>query len=515
VRASPDVSGARRLVIGISVAACLLLSESTSFNYTLAPLIKEFSATADQTNTLRLIPNIGAVIVVFLAGVFGARWGERRVLLWSIATFIAGGLVSTLALNLTMIMIGSLLLNMGRSVVFVLAIALIGHRLTDREERASGFATWGATLPVAYIVMPVIAGLLVDNVGWRSVAVIWPLAGAVALGMVLWGVPPDGPRRQHGELLTPALATVALTALIPAINTLGRSGITMGLEVNIGVAIIAVIALGIALRRLPQPTLSIAALRNGGAIVLLAVVVLFNFANLWFYLSIAFQYVYGLSALGTALIIIPTQVMTILAARLAGRLIKAKGITFAGTSFLLIMAIALVISCFIEETSPIWWAAAVLALFGAANSGASVPLTNAVMDSSPRGQEGSASSFRSAASSIGSAISVTIVTIIVFGTMSTSLVSQAEQAGLTPAQARTVVAEFENGAKTDQLVGSFVGLSVTRDDIRAAERSAYIEGVHSHGIAGATVTFVIAGLFALASRRQQRHDRFEKASSSA
>ena len=77
----PATPGARRLVITISVAACLLLTESTSFNYTLAPLIREFSATTDQTNLLRLIPNIGAVVVVFLSGVFGARWGERLVLI--------------------------------------------------------------------------------------------------------------------------------------------------------------------------------------------------------------------------------------------------------------------------------------------------------------------------------------------------------------------------------------------------------------------------------------------------
>ena len=510
----PATPGARRLVITISVAACLLLTESTSFNYTLAPLIREFSATTDQTNLLRLIPNIGAVVVVFLSGVFGARWGERRVLIWSIVVFIVGGIISSLALNLTMIMIGSLLQNMGRSVLFVLAIALIGHRLTNRDERASGFATWSATLPFAYIVMPVIAGILVDNYGWRSVAVVWPLAGLAALGMVMWGVPADGPMRKHGELLTPALATVALTALIPAINTLGRGGITVDFLVNIGIAAIAAIALVIALRRVAHPTLSVAALRNGGAIVLLTVVVLFNFANLWFYMSIAFQYVYGLSALGTALIIIPSQVMTIIGARFAGRLIKSMGITFAGTAFLLAMALALLVSCFVEETSPIWWAAAVLALFGAANSGASVPLTNAVMDSAPRGEEGSASSFRSAASSIGSAISVTVVTIIVFGTMSSSLVAQAKQAGLTDAQARAVVAELEQGAKAERIVGAFVGLPVTNDDIKSAERKAYIEGVHSHGLAGAAVTFVIAGLFGFASRRQQRHNRFEQAASS-
>ncbi|MEK9810112.1 MAG: hypothetical protein VW362_06660, partial [Candidatus Nanopelagicales bacterium] len=76
--------------------------------------------------------------------------------------------------------------------------------------------------------------------------------------------------------------------------------------------------LAVLMRRLAQPSLSLAPLRDGGFALLLILLLLFCFANLWFYTTLAFEYVYGLSSLQTAAALVPAHVAGLCGAVLAG-----------------------------------------------------------------------------------------------------------------------------------------------------------------------------------------------------
>ena len=85
-----------------------------------------------------------------------------------------------------------------------------------------------------------------------------------------------------GELLTPALAGLVLASLVQVITVLPDSGLTTRLTVTIAIGFACLVALIVAMRRMSNPTLSLEPLRHGGLVLMLIVLILTLFANLWF-----------------------------------------------------------------------------------------------------------------------------------------------------------------------------------------------------------------------------------------
>ena len=259
----------------------------------------------------------------------------------------------------------------------------------------------------------------------------------------------------------------------------------------------------VAMKRLPQPSLSLAPLRRGGLVLLLVVLILTMFANLWFYMTLALQYIYGLSSLQVALALAPAQIFTIVGAGLSGKFVQRKGIAFAGTVLLVVVAIALAVSALIQLTTPLWVSILIVSVYSAAAVGSGVALTNAIMDLAAKGEDGSAAAFRGAASNLGVAIGVAGMTSIVFFAASTSLHDQAVAAGLDPTTSSQVATDMRNGATSEDASSLYAVPIQEVDQIATMQQQAYLVGFHTHGFVGGAVTLVAAAGFFLVRRRQE------------
>lgn len=123
---------------------------------------------------------------------------------------------------------------------------------------------------------------------------------------------------------------------------------------------VAAAALVWAFRRSDQPSISLAALRRGGMLILLVVVMVVPFVNLWFYLTVGYQYVFGISAARTAVIMIPAQIAGVLGAVVGRKLFQRRGITFTGVVLLLGLAVTLLASTLIVVDSSLWFTILIL-----------------------------------------------------------------------------------------------------------------------------------------------------------
>ena len=88
--------------------------------------------------------------------------------------------------------------------------------------------------------------------------------------------------------------------------------------------------------------------------LLLIIVILMSFANLWFYMTVGLQYLYGLDALGTAVALLPAQTAAIFGAVITRWLLRKWGETVAGSVMLLGLAVSLLLSTLISTGSPMW-----------------------------------------------------------------------------------------------------------------------------------------------------------------
>ncbi|MCB0899243.1 MAG: MFS transporter [Actinobacteria bacterium] len=248
--------------------------------------------------------------------------------------------------------------------------------------------------------------------------------------------------------------------------------------------------------------MSLAALRRGGMLILLTVVLLVPFANLWFYATMGYQYVFGLDTLQTALAMAPAQVGAIVGALVTRKVLQRKGIPFTGTVLLVAFAVTLAPVLLIGVDSPLWVPILVFGLYAAAFTGASIPITNAIMNTAPHGEEGSASAFRSASGHLGSALGVVFTTAVLATAITTSLNSQLSAQGMDGAQSEQIAQGIIDGATSEDLSAQYSVPVADVDTIGDDLSVAMVDGLHLVATTGSVIALPCAGAFRVAVRRQ-------------
>ncbi len=497
-----------RLVVAATVAAALVQTLGASFNYVLVDMLRDLGSSASHSDLVRQMPTIGALLVTFIAGALGQRLGFKRVLVTCCALYAVGCAAVAAAPSMPVATAGLLLANIGKAALLVVALAALSTRVRAEDGRATAFATFSAAIPFAYLFVPLVAAVVVESAGWRWVAVVWVAAGILALIAVSALMPIDRAATEPtGEMLTPALAGVVLATAVEAITQLSQQGLSPPFFVSVAVCLGAVAALAIAMRASPDPTLDLTPLRRGNLVLLLVVLVLTLFANLFFYMTMALQYVYLLSPVEVALAMAPAQLSAVIGATVSGRFVRRFGITTAGSALMAVVAATLICSAGLSLDSPLWLSVVIVSAYAAAAAGGGVAVTNAVMDTAPPGQDGAASAFRGAAAGLGTAIGVAGMTSIVILASSASLHDQSAAAGIDPSQSTQIARDMAQGATSEDASSLYAVPVAEVSEIDDFRRRAYLEGFKAHGLVGGAVTLAAGAMFYVVRRRQERRSQ--------
>lgn len=500
--------GQRRLLLGLCIGLGAATTVPATYNYVLIPMLDGLGASETQGSLLRQLPSIGALLVIFLAGILGRRWGERRFITTCGFLFAVGNAAVAVAPGMKVAVAGLVLESIGASGFIVVALALLSAKVSNEKARASAFAIYAMAGPVVYLTMPLLAGVIVDDSSWRLVAVIWAIGGVVMIIASRLFLPAEDSRREPQELLTPALAGVVLTAAVQTVSFADRDGVlSVAALARLGVGLVVFVALYRVLRRTASPSLSLAALRHGGMSLMLIIVILVSFAGfLWFYMTIAFEFLYGLDTLQTAAAMLPAQVAALGGAAITRSFMRKRGITVAGTVMLAVLAASLLLSALITENSPMWVPIVVMSVYAVASVGVGIPLTNAVMDHALEGEDGSASAFRSAAGNVGAAVGVVVISTFVYTTFSDSLTSTLASEGLNSKQSASIAAHIREGASSENLSAKYSVPLQQVEQIADAQRAAMADGLRAHGLSGAVFAGVCLLIFYWSRRRQEKKD---------
>ncbi len=500
-------AGERRLVLAACIAAACVASMSVSFNFLLEPMEDTFQPTDAEMSVLRQAPSIAALLMVFPAGALGTRLGAKRFMVASGLTFSAGCLLVAVAPVIEVATLGFLVANVGRTGMFIVGLGYMAAVVTSKDGRAAAFAFFYMVLPVVSIVMPVLAGVLSDGVGWRWVGVTCALLGLAGSGVVARFVPGTPPSGGVGEMWTLALAGAILALAVYALDGVRGYGILSSqVLIPLALAGLAAVVLAVLMRRMTKPSLDLTPLRHGGFSLLLIVLMLFGFANLWFYTTMALEYIYGLTILQAAIAMIPAQVTALAGAALAGRLIQRVGIPRAGLIFIVAVGLLLWASMLVGPGAPVWLPIVIVSAYAVAAVGAGVPLTNAIMNTAPPRSEGSASAFRGAATNLGNALSVALMTAIVAFTITTVISGQSSAEGIpvSATEATQVLQALDHGASVDTVAAQYSLPDSDVEGLSSIQQDALYAGFRVQGLVGGAVTLVLAVGFFVVTRREER-----------
>lgn len=167
----PELShGRRMLVLAICCMSLLIVSlDNTVLNVALPSLQRELDA---STSGLQWTIDAYTLVLASLlmpAGSTADRIGRRRVFLSGLVVFTLGSLLCSLAPDLNWLVVFRMVQAVGGSMLNPVAMSIITNTFTDPRERARAIGVWGAVVGLSMAAGPLVGGLLVDSVGWRSI----------------------------------------------------------------------------------------------------------------------------------------------------------------------------------------------------------------------------------------------------------------------------------------------------------------------------------------------------------
>lgn len=496
--------GSRRVLIGICLAVGGSFTVVASFNYVLTPMLADLGLTQEQASVALSIPPIASLLVVFLAGVLGDRRGHRTVMLWMSVAFIVGSLVVAIAQGLPAVVIGLLVEGIAATAIQIIGIGLLSDRFSEPKARAAAFGTFGMVSPFVWLCLPVLTGWIVGEVSWRWVPVLWAVFGAVMLVATLVLLPRPRSTSAMGEIATPILAGAAVAAAVQWLNRVGDDGILAGITLaSLAAAIALAAVLVVLMRRMPSPTFSIAPLRVGRARALLAVVIIIPCINTVFLMTIAFQYLYGLTVLQTALVMVPAQAAAVLGTRfIAGPLMRRIGVTHTATLLFAVLSLAMLGVFAVTASSPLWVPILYVTVYNLLTVAASITVTSAVLKSAPGVDSGQLSAYRGSAQSLGAALAVVVMNVAVFTLGRLFIWSDLQASGLSEEDAASTVAQIQESATSPDLMTQYAVPLPSGVETSAVMADGIAAGLHVNGVLGALLA--LACVFLVRVGRKER-----------
>ena len=207
--------GVRRVYVAVAVMLATIMQalDTTIANVALPHMQGSMGATQDQISWVLTSYIIAAAIFMPLTGFVSARFGRKRVFMFSVVGFTLASMLCGAAQTLEQMVLFRLLQGVfGASLVPLSQSVLLDTY--PREKHGSAMALWGVGVMVGPILGPMLGGWLTESYSWRWVFYINLPFGILAwLGLAAFvkETPRDAGRRF--DLLGFGLLALAIGAL--------------------------------------------------------------------------------------------------------------------------------------------------------------------------------------------------------------------------------------------------------------------------------------------------------------
>ncbi|MDN0194333.1 MFS transporter [Streptomyces sp. S.PNR 29] len=409
----PELSPRRRLlVLAICCMSLLIVSlDVTALNVALPAMQRGLDASTSGLQWTIDAYTLVLASLLMLAGSTADRIGRKRVFMAGLVVFTTGSALCSLAPNLDALIAFRMVQAVGGSMLNPVAMSIITNTFTDPRERARAIGVWGAVVGISMAAGPLMGGLLVESVGWRSIFWVNLPVGLTALLLTLRHVPESrAPQARRPDPVGQVLVIALFGALTYAIIEAPNSGLTAVLPFA-GVALAALLGLTWYEPRRTEPLIDLRFFRSApfsGATVI-AISAFAALGGFLFLSTLYLQNVRGLDALHAGLWMLPMAVPTFLCAPLSGRLVGSRGprlpLLIAGSAM---TASGILFAAFEAETSNIALFLGYV-LFGIGFGFVNAPITNTAVSGMPRTQAGVAAAVASTSRQLGQTLGVAVI----------------------------------------------------------------------------------------------------------
>ncbi|OCR26219.1 MFS transporter [Pseudomonas syringae] len=368
--------------------------------------------------------------LLILGGAWGDKFGAKTVFASGFAVFTLASISCGLSNSMSMLIGMRMIQGVGAALLVPTSLTLIRLAFEDPDKRRSAVAMWGACGGIALAAGPVMGGLLIEYLGWRSVFLINVPIGILAIGLVM-RYAPASPGVEH-KVDVPGQISIAvcLASLTYALTELSAKGWGTETVSTMAIAMVCAIAFVVIERRIKHPLLPERLAKNKilATTALAGAAINLTFYGTVFVFSIYFQSFLHYDAFRTGLAFIPLTAVLTLSTMVSSRIAKRVSARCIITTGFLIQVIGFLALSRVTPDSSLWYLNIALMIVGI-GSAASVPsITNSMLSSVSKDDAGMASGLMASARQLGGVIGVAV-----FGAMITSTEPTAFSQGLSNA----------------------------------------------------------------------------------
>lgn len=285
----------------------------------------------------------GAVAAPVL-GALGDRHGHRRILLASLAVFVAGGILCALGGTYPLFLLGRVLQG-AATASFPLALAIVRRHLpVGAQPAAIGWLSGALGLGAG--VALVVGGLIAEAASWPWLFATGAALGVLSFGLVAVLVPPrtaPGQRGSRIDLAGAVLLSAGLLALLLAVAQ-GASWGPLAVVCLLVLSAATFAGFWIVERRVRDPLVDVRVMARPALVLVNLLTLLLGFIPYLFYVGMPVLLQaepgtgFGLTVAGTGLAMLPGALLVVVGGRLAPTLLARMPAAAVAALALAVMA---------------------------------------------------------------------------------------------------------------------------------------------------------------------------------
>lgn len=412
----------QRLVLTVAVLGSFVaFLDGTVVNVALPAIARELGGglATQQWAVDSYLITLGALILV--AGAVSDAYGRLLVLKIGLIGFGVASVAVALSPDTTFLIISRAVQGAAGAFLVPSSLALITGTM-DEPLRSRAIGIWTSLTTGAFILGPLIGGVIVDNWSWRWVFFI----NVVPIGIALWlatrlGMPDERAPDAKVDIIGAILCTLGLGATVYALieqQTFGWQSPLIWVPMTLGVLMLIAFVWRQHATSHPVLPLDMFRRRNFSAGNLATLFIYAALSLNVFVVAVYLQQGAGLSATVAGLAGLPTTVLVILLSSRIGTMAGRVGPRLFMTIGPLVMAVGAVLLLTVSQDFDYWWQVLPsMLLFGLGLAITVAPLTAAILGAADHGRSGIASAVNNAVARVAGLLAVAALASITGGAL--------------------------------------------------------------------------------------------------
>ena len=373
----------RAYVLAVGTLGGFLVSFMSSAINVALPLIEaEFHISAVFLSWISLSMVLVSAATLLPLGRMSDLFGRMRMFIVSMAVFSVVAFACALAPSATALLVLRGLHGFSLAVGSVTAVSLVILAF-PQESRGRALGLNVAGIYLGMTLGPVLGGLIVHNLGWRSMFVVVGALGFVNTVLPIWKLRHlewREPKSGHFDFIGSVAYAASLTAVLLGFSLL--PGV-------VGWALIVASAAGLAgflwwETRAADPLLHVDLLRRSRVFAFSNLAAFVNYASNWamlFLMSLYLQYNRGLNAQTAGFILVSGSFVQVVVAPMVGRLADRLEARYVASGGMAVCVVGLLGLSFLGQSTAYWYVILMLCVVGVGMAVFATPNTHAIVGS--------------------------------------------------------------------------------------------------------------------------------------